>query len=103
MRSKQSIGWAKKAANAPSSAAGFDDALPVSKTRRIFVYVIGGITHRHPPRPPAPSCRSRLQVPAAFTGQGCKLTARFWNKRYLHNHQDDGLPACAVRRGRHTS
>ncbi|CAK0753523.1 hypothetical protein CVIRNUC_002227 [Coccomyxa viridis] len=45
VRSKQSIGWAKKAANAPSSAAGFDDALPVSKTRRIFVYVIGGITH----------------------------------------------------------
>ena len=46
VRSKQSIGWAKKAANAPSSAAGYDDAIPVSKTRRIFVYVIGGITHR---------------------------------------------------------
>ena len=47
VRSKQSIGWAKKAATAPSSAAGYDDAIPVSKTRRIFVYVIGGITHRH--------------------------------------------------------
>ena len=46
MRSKQSIGWAKKAATAPSSAAGYDDAIPASKTRRIFVYVIGGITHR---------------------------------------------------------
>ena len=46
VRSKQSIGWAKKAATAPSSAVGYDDAIPVSKTRRIFVYVIGGITHR---------------------------------------------------------
>jgi len=46
VRSKQSIGWAKKAATAPSSATGYDDAIPVSKTRRIFVYVIGGITHR---------------------------------------------------------
>ena len=51
MRSKQSIGWAKKAATAPSSAQGYDDAIPVSKTRRIFVYVIGGITHRHAPSP----------------------------------------------------
>ena len=46
VRSKQSIGWAKKAATAPSSTAGYDDAIPASKTRRIFVYVIGGITHR---------------------------------------------------------
>ena len=54
VRSKQSIGWAKKAATAPSSAAGYDDAIPVSKTRRIFVYVIGGITHRQAHSPEWP-------------------------------------------------
>ena len=80
MRSKQSIGWAKKAANAPSSAAGFDDALPVSKTRRIFVYVIGGITHRQPPRPLASLWRDNLQLSAQLTEKGCELTAHVWNK-----------------------
>ena len=54
VRSKQSIGWAKKAATAPSSAVGYDDAIPVSKTRRIFVYVIGGITHRQAHSPDCP-------------------------------------------------
>ena len=80
VRSKQSIGWAKKAANAPSSAAGFDDALPVSKTRRIFVYVIGGITHRQRPRPSASLWRDHLQVSAQLTGQGCELTAHVWEQ-----------------------
>ena len=60
VRSKQSIGWAKKAANAPSSAAGFDDGMPVSKTRRIIVYVIGGITHRQASRVPASSWQGHL-------------------------------------------
>ena len=54
VRSKQSIGWAKKAATAPSSAVGYADAIPVSKTRRIFVYVIGGITHRQAHSPDCP-------------------------------------------------
>ncbi len=48
MRSNRSaVGWAKKAAGAPSSAAAaYENGASSSRARKLFVYVIGGITHR---------------------------------------------------------
>lgn len=49
MRSNRSaVGWAKKAAGAPSSsaAAAYENGASASRARKLFVYVIGGITHR---------------------------------------------------------
>jgi hypothetical protein len=45
---RSAVGWAKKAANAPSSSAAspYENGTSAARGRKIFVYVIGGITHR---------------------------------------------------------
>lgn len=46
---RSAVGWAKKAATAPSSAGAssfYDNGNGPARGRKIFVYVIGGITHR---------------------------------------------------------
>ncbi|KAK9906798.1 hypothetical protein WJX75_008240 [Coccomyxa subellipsoidea] len=44
---RSAVGWAKKAANAPSSSAAspYENGTSAARGRKIFVYVIGGITH----------------------------------------------------------
>ncbi|BDA46397.1 probable protein transport Sec1a [Coccomyxa sp. Obi] len=43
---RSAVGWAKKAAGAPSSAAAaYENGASSSRARKLFVYVIGGITH----------------------------------------------------------
>ncbi len=52
---RSAVGWAKKAASAPSNAgasSSYENGTPSARGRKIFVYVIGGITHRC-----APTCR----------------------------------------------
>jgi hypothetical protein len=44
---RAAVGWAKKAANAPSSLAAYDNGSSAARGQKIIVYVIGGITHRY--------------------------------------------------------